>query len=144
MTLDELGKAIYDNFISEIDKQDKIASGTLKLSTFYEVEINGGHYIIYMNMPAYWKYVEYGRQPGKWPPRKPIEDWIRVKPLVPTTAKGKVPTTEQLAFLIQRKIGTKGIPGTPILKNALANSEPDINEFLKTLKDEITNIIKQI
>lgn len=144
MTLDELGKIIYNNFIKEIDSNNKIASGNFRNLTSYEVEINGGHYIIYMNMPAYWKYVEYGRNPGKWPPRKPIEDWIRVKPLVPTAKNGKVPTTEQLAFLIQRKIGLEGIEPTPILSNAIDNSKPSIDEFIKTLKEEVINIIKKI
>lgn len=144
MTLDELGKIIYDNLIKEIDSNNKVASGNLRNLTSYEVEINSGHYIIYMNMPAYWKYVEYGRRPGKMPPRKAIEDWIRIKPLVPTARGGKVPTTEQLAFLIQRKIGREGIPPTPILSNAVHNSEQDINEFVKTIEDEIINIIKYV
>ena len=34
-----------------------------------------------VNMLNYWKYVNDGRQPGKYVPLKPLMDWIRVKGL---------------------------------------------------------------
>jgi hypothetical protein len=46
-------------------------------------------------------------------PRDNILEWVKVKPVLPRpNDNAKPPTQEQLAFLIQRKIGTKGIkPG---------------------------------
>lgn len=66
-----------------------------------------------ISLASYWKYVEYGRKPGKWPPRDKILNWVKVKPVIPRpNGNAKPPTQEQLAFLIQRKIGTEGIkPG---------------------------------
>ncbi len=34
-----------------------------------------------VNMLNYWKYVNDGRQPGKYVPLKPLMDWIRIKGL---------------------------------------------------------------
>lgn len=60
----------------------------------------------------YWKYVEKGRRPGKFPPVSKIEKWIEVKPVRPKPMNGKMPTTKQLAFLIARSIAANGIkPG---------------------------------
>jgi len=66
-----------------------------------------------ISLASYWKYVEYGRKPGKWPPRDKILEWVKVKPVIPRpNGNAKPPTQEQLAFLIQRKIGRDGIkPG---------------------------------
>ena len=66
-----------------------------------------------ISLASYWKYVEHGRKPGKWPPRDKILEWVKVKPVLPRpNGNAKPPTQEQLAFLIQRKIGTEGIkPG---------------------------------
>lgn len=60
----------------------------------------------------YWKYVENGRRPGKFPPIDKIEKWIKVKPVKPIAVNGRTPSTRQLAFLIARSIATNGIkPG---------------------------------
>lgn len=66
-----------------------------------------------ISLADYWKYVEHGRKPGKWPPRDKILEWVKVKPVLPRpNGNAKPPTQEQLAFLIQRKIGREGIkPG---------------------------------
>lgn len=47
--------------------------------------------------------MQYGRNPGTWPPRKAIEDWIDAKKLTYDIPKST------LAFLIQRKIFREGI-----------------------------------
>ena len=93
------------------------ASGRLSDVTF-GVEHKGTVYNVYLNLQNYWKYVEYGRGPGKRPPMEAILDWIKVKPVIPRERDGVLPTEKQLAFLISRSIGKKGIKGRPILQRA--------------------------
>ena len=70
-------------------------------------------------MKDYWYYVENGRKAGKWPPIQNILDWIKIKPVLPRpNAEGKLPTPQQLAFLIARKIGEEGTQGTQDLRKA--------------------------
>ena len=67
-----------------------------------------------MSFADYWKWAEYGRKPGKFPPIEKIKEWIKVKPILPRPTDGKLPTENQLAFLIARKIATKGTKGSGV------------------------------
>lgn len=58
----------------------------------------------------YAVHVHEGAGPGGTPPRGAIEDWIRLKGIVPKTP-GVDP--EDLPFLIRRKIRAEGIKGNP-------------------------------
>lgn len=92
----------------------KKASGNLINSIReYSIELSGNGIEGSIELASYWKYVERGRKPGKWPPRDNILEWIRIKPVIPRPMNSlKPPTQEQLAFLICRKIGRDGIePG---------------------------------
>lgn len=141
MTLDELGNTLLGLYKDGIIKHGKSASGDL-YNTTYEVEIKDMHYIVYFNMPSYWKYVEYGRKAGgKFPPRTAIENWIRVKPLVPQAINGKVPTIDQMVYLVSRKIAKKGIEPTPLLKEALDDANDSIDAFCSTLADDTLKFI---
>lgn len=63
-----------------------------------------------ISVADYWKYVEKGRKPGKFPPVDAILSWIRIKPVLPRPMNGlKAPSENQLAFLIGRKIARDGI-----------------------------------
>lgn len=86
----------------------------IKSKLNFVFEIDGNFYEIVFHAPDYFKYVENGRGPGKNPPIKAIEDWITIKHITPyPTAKGKLPTKKQLAFLISRAIGRDGTKVTP-------------------------------
>ena len=86
----------------------------IKSKLNFVFEIDGNFYEIVFHTPDYFKYVENGRGPGKNPPIKAIEDWITIKHITPyPTAKGKLPTKKQLAFLISRAIGRDGTKATP-------------------------------
>lgn len=52
------------------------------------------------------QFMEHGREPGKFPPRKVIEDWIDTKTSLPAIFREK---KSQFAFLIARKIAKEGI-----------------------------------
>lgn len=98
---------------------DANATGELIESIKGKIKQNGKWIIISINLRDYWRYVEYGRKPGKFPPIKSIREWIDIKPVLPRPYNGKLPTKDQLAFLIARKIATKGIKPKYILRNTI-------------------------
>lgn len=75
------------------------------------VKYEAGGYEVSIDLNDYWKYVENDTRPH-WPPRSAILHWVKIKPIVPRPDnKGRIPTPEQLAFLISRKIARHGTTG---------------------------------
>lgn len=137
MTIQQLAEELSKEYKKILQDKNKIASGALYNFT-YTAEFKDGHFLVYFTLPDYWKYVEEGRAPGKIPPLEAIKQWIQVKPLIPTPDKyGKVPTNEQLAFLISKKIGRDGIPATHSLQEAIYNKIPLVDEFINTFTEAI-------
>lgn len=108
----------------------------------YIIETPVNQFIVYFDLVDYWEYIEYGRRPGKMPPISAIENWIRVKPIIPDSQNGKVPDTRQLAFLIARKIGEEGTRGYHDLENTLAAADPLIEEIKEEIIKEIMQFIE--
>lgn len=102
-------------------RDGKKASGNLINSIReYSIELSGNGIEGSIELASYWKYVENGRKPGKWPPRDKILEWIKIKPVLPRPVNGlKPPTQEQMAFLVCRKIGRDGIEPGGQFKEAL-------------------------
>lgn len=99
---------------------NKVASGSLTKNIKSRVKYDGKWLEIILSLEYYWKYVEYGRKPGKFPPIDKIRNWILIKPILPRPlSNGKLPTTNQLAYLISRKIATKGIKPTYALRDSI-------------------------
>tara|TARA_S200002703_G_C3787290_1_gene242805 strand:- start:43 stop:525 length:483 start_codon:yes stop_codon:yes gene_type:complete len=87
----------------------------------------------------YTYFLVNGRKPGKRPPSKVIEKWIRVKGITP---KGDI-TVKQLAFLIARKIGEFGTKyyrqgGTDLISSVVtpARIESIINKVVRAYEEE--------
>ncbi len=117
--MEEMAIAIRNEYQDNLIRNDRIASGDLLNNIEYEITRGDFTYTIYVKMRDYWYYVENGRKAGKWPPIDNILNWIRVKPVLPRpNAEGKLPTPQQLAFLIARKIGEEGTEGTQDLRKA--------------------------
>lgn len=117
--MEEMAIAIRNEYQDNLIRNDRIASGDLLNNIEYEITRGDFTYTIYVKMKDYWYYVENGRRAGKWPPIDNILNWIRVKPVLPRpNAEGKLPTPQQLAFLISRKIGEEGTEGTQDLRKA--------------------------
>lgn len=117
--MEEMAIAIRNEYQDNLIRNDRIASGDLLNNIEYEITRGDFTYTIYVKMKDYWYYVENGRRAGKWPPIDNILNWIRVKPVLPRpNAEGKLPTPQQLAFLIARKIGEEGTEGTQDLRKA--------------------------
>ena len=117
--MEEMAIAIRNEYQDNLIRNDRIASGDLLNNIEYEITRGDFTYTIYVKMKDYWYYVENGRKAGKWPPIQNILDWIKAKPVLPRpNAEGKLPTPQQLAFLIARKIGEEGTEGTQDLRKA--------------------------
>lgn len=110
------------------------ASGKLVQSVKYEMRMGDTSYEVGLWLEDYWKYVEHGRKAGKFPPLSKIEEWIRVKPVIPRPYNGKLPTEKQLAFLIGRKIAQEGIEPKNVLKRT---RDEVLDEMLMSVKQAI-------
>ena len=78
-----------------------------------------------IEMNYYWKYVEYGRKPGKYVPIKPLEEWARSKGFS---------NPRSAAFAISRNIFKFGVKPT----NFYGTSIDKITELLDTeFKDDV-------
>lgn len=126
------------------------ASNTLSNTATTIVEVDGTSLMVSFNLEDYWKYVEYGRRPGKRPPIDAIEQWIKVKPIIPDPINGRVPTTKQLAFLISRKIRMEGTKAQRPLEKAVYSDSMELlinqlkNEIVGQLNEQISNEISKI
>lgn len=75
-----------------------------------------------INMPAYGKYVEFGRPPGKMPPVEALEGWTRRK-------LGDA----KLAWAVAMHIKKWGTTPYPFIRNTFSNDLiPIINRNLKS------------
>lgn len=144
--LNDYAKNIVDTYKGKIE--DVRASGELYKSITYQVNGKGGNFEVVISLEEYWKNIEYGRRPGaKFPPVDAIKEWIRVKRIIPepyTLPGGKqiIPTENQLAYLIGRKISRDGIKPKPYLEEAVnENYESFSAELLSVLGDTIFNLI---
>lgn len=134
---------ITNDFVVELKNKlkanDSYASGDLVNSIRGIVKQNGKYILISIQLEDYWQYVENGRKAGKYPPLSAIRKWISVKPVLPRPTKsGKLPTDNQLAYLIGRKISKVGTKAKPFLK-------PTITDFdlVGKIYDEVTNLLNK-
>lgn len=123
--------------LSILNKYKEIYPSDLTSKAKINVSIDGESYDIEFNIQDYWIYVEEGRKAGKYPNLSAIREWIKVKKILPKPIKGKLPTSEQLSFLISRGIKEKGIKGKHPLKKAIKDTSFD--KAFKELEDEIYN-----
>lgn len=142
LELTHLASKLADLYRSQLRNGNHVSSG--KLINFQEeITIDDERLLITFNLPHYWKYIEEGRKPGKQPPISAIQTWIENKGIVPYGTSSKVPNTKQLAFVIARSIGKKGIPGKYPLKKTLESPQTDeiIRQIIENLTDQVIRII---
>lgn len=115
--LQEYAKEAEEIYKYQIALGGKNASRQLTDTIKSKVVVGSQAYEVTLSLQEYWKYVESGRAPGKFPPVKALLDWISVKPIIPRPdANGRIPTPKQLSFLIGRKIKEEGIKPFPALE----------------------------
>lgn len=113
----------YRKFLEDVAKEET-KHYELSKKIYFTLQVNDTVFEIEFNAPEYWKYANYGRGPGKFPPIDKIEDWIRRRKITPyPTKSGKTPTRPQLAFLIARKIANEGFKGSGFLEFTLKQQE---------------------
>ena len=125
-TLDEYAERAKELYKRKLTEKGINASYKLLNSVETVVRRNDDEFTVTINLEDYWIYVENGRGPGKFPPIDKILEWIRVKPVIPyTDSRGRLPTEEQLAFLIARKIAEQGTEG----RNVLFETVDELNRY---------------
>ena len=143
--LNDFGNFIITNYKSELEAE-QMNNGELYRTISYSVSTDNSGWVISVSLAEYWKYIENGRRAGaKMPPVSAIENWVKVKQIIPhsmTLNSGKtvVPTIPQLSFLIARSIGRRGIPPKPLFKNSFEAAK---QQFIQVIKDAITQDIKE-
>lgn len=113
--LEEYGVALRNAYQDNLIASDRIATGDLLNSV--EVRVvgpDGGDWRVIFNLAEWWKWVEDDTRPH-WMPKGTLLGWIAAKPVLPRPDdKGRLPTPEQLDYLIRRRIAgesPKGLPG---------------------------------
>lgn len=122
MDLTKIAEIIENTFKNALDKPiyrygmptkrgvaEKSNTGSLRNS----IEAIPNNYGIFVYMNDYGKWVQSGRQRGKYVPIKPIEEWIKQRGISFKDKKGKQLTTKQMAFAISTNIKNYGIPSDP-------------------------------
>ena len=143
--LNDFGQKIVDNYRAELEACN-YQDGQLYRTLSYSVKMgNNSSWLISISLEEYWKYIEYGRRPGKMPPLDVIEKWINVRKIIPhsmTLKSGKtvIPSVKQLSFLIARSIGRRGIAPKPLFKKSFEAAK---QQFMQVIKDAITQDIKE-
>lgn len=120
--LNLLAQELLQQYKANLTSKGK-GNGELVHSSTANITLNGTTYSIVLNLPDYWKYVEEGRRPGKFPPPDAIKKWITVKGILPREINGRLPSENQLSFLIGKKISNKGLQGEPLLADAIQKSK---------------------
>ena len=126
--LGEFAQGLRNTYQDNLIRDDKIASGNLLNSIDYKVQYDDRAIWVELHLEDYYKWVENGRGPGKFPPPDKILEWIRIKPVIPDDRGGKLPTEQQLAYLIGKKISEEGIEPGNQLHNAMDNIFPQFEE----------------
>lgn len=128
--LNDIGEMLVNKYREKLENEGINASGKLSNSAEYRVEINDTTYEVQLWLEDYWRWVENGRKAGKFPPINKVREWIKVKPVIPREINGKLPTENQLAYLISRKIALKGIEAKNVLSRSLEDIENNVYNLL--------------
>lgn len=137
--------ALQNKYKDNLMLSNRVATGELVKSVHYKTTFNDKEYIIYLELEDYYKYVENNTSPH-FPPVGAIMSWIKAKPILPTPMKnGKLPTPNQLAYLIGRKISIEGTKGTHDLEKTLKTINTEYEELIaEALEKDLSNSIDNI
>lgn len=143
MVLADYGDKLVQEYKNNLTESNAVASGKLRDTVTYTMKIDDNFIEIGLNLQDYWKWIESGRPPttqsGNGELRRAILNWIKVKPIMPRPYNGKLPTEEQLAYLISRKIHREGYKG----KGLLRQSVDDVNQqMMNDIKAAIIEDVK--
>lgn len=138
------------------------ASRQLVDSVTTQVNVDGTEWEVSISLLEYWKYLEGGSKgtesspagavyPPHMPPSWAILKWIQVKPVIPrplmnltprsmsllaASRKPRIPTPEQLSYMIAKSIEKRGIEPYPALQTT-------IDELNAAYKDKFVLALSQ-
>ena len=149
-------EALLNSFAQTIvnrykDKISEYASGKLYKTIDYTITSQNDSYLVTINLEEYWKNISYGRKPGsRMPPVSAIENWIKVRKIIPRpvtlkSGKQRVPTVQQLAYVIARSISRKGIAPRPFMRESIEDTMSDFKSKLSAAvrEDVLENLNNQ-
>lgn len=111
----------YTEYVEEAVKSNMPSYYELKKKIVFNLQVNNTLFEIEFKAPDYWKYANFGRGPGKFPPSSAIDAWITRRKITPRKlSSGRTPTKSQLVYLISRKIAREGFKGSGFLQKGLA------------------------
>lgn len=135
--------ALQNKYKDNLLLSDRVATGELVKSVQYKLDFKDKEFIIYLELEDYYKYVENGTKPH-FPPVNAILNWIKAKPVLPTPINGKLPTPNQLAYLIGRKISIEGTEGSHDLEKSSKTISEEYEELiLEALEKDINEDLDQ-
>jgi hypothetical protein len=127
LTFDLMGRRLAEKLKEAVNSKGISATGELANSFRYD-QANG-----YVTFLAYGQVVNDGRRPGKFPPIKPIADWVKARNI---STAGKTP--EQVAFAIARDIQKRGFRPQPFIQPTISVIEQQFAEyFAQAIADDI-------
>ena len=138
--INRIAEELAKSYKQQLSADGKNASGRLSNTASYLVNYNGTLLKISLLLEDYWKYVENDTKPH-FPPIDKIRQWIKVKPILPTARKGKLPTEKQLAYLIARKISKVGTKGSHSLQSTLDKANI-YNKVINEIQNQIIEKLK--
>jgi hypothetical protein len=109
-TLEGVGQDIVDQMGAIIKQHNSIASGKLLNSLAYDVYVENGVWNLVIEYADYGKYVDKGRNPGRFPPKGAIEEWCRLKGL-PKSAVWPIMVKIKKGGFYSKKMGTVRMDG---------------------------------
>lgn len=144
--LNEFADAFIQNARDNLQANGTNASYNLYDSFEKIIEIGEDSFSVKISLEDYWKYVEEGRGPGKFPPPDKIRNWIEVKPVnLSPLSNGKTPTVEQAAFLIGRKIAQEGTKPQPFFETAKEQTIRDFEQRISlAIEEDVSNFILEL
>lgn len=132
----ELRNTLQDSYIND----DRIATGDLLNSVEYIIEKDDRQIEVSLQLKEWWKYVEYDTKPH-FPPPDAMLNYIKAKPVLPKPDRnGKLPTPNQLAYLIGRKISEVGTTGTHNVRDTVRLMNERYEEKIgQAISEDINN-----
>ena len=131
-------EALLNSFAQTIvnryrDKISEYSSGKLYKTIDYSITAHNDSYLVTINLEDYWIFLEKGRRVGaKMPPVSAIENWIKIRKIIPRpvvlkSGRQRVPTVQQLAYVIARSIARKGIAPRPFMSESIDQTIEDFH-----------------
>ena len=145
--LNSFAQTIVNRYREQISEY---SSGKLYKTIDYTITSKSDSYLVTINLESYWVFLERGRRPGaKMPPVEAIENWIKVRKIIPRpvtlkSGKQRVPTIPQLAYVIARSISRNGIAPRPFMRDSINQTIEDFKSKLTAaVRDDVLDNLEQ-